>query len=114
MKNFMGKDGFYWWMGKVETRVDPLGLGRCQVRIFGWHTENKNELPTVDLPWALPLLPVNNSKSFSTPKVDDWVVGFFTDGGNGQAPIMMGVLPGVISEDATQQEEVPNNGQGLY
>ena len=39
MNNFIGKDGFNWWVGVVENRMDPLKLGRCQVRIFGYHTE---------------------------------------------------------------------------
>jgi hypothetical protein len=99
MHNFLGKDGFVWWMGKIENRIDPLGLGRCQVRIFGWHVENKEELPTEDLPWALPLLPTNNSKSFASPRVGDWIVGFFTDGLSGQAPVMMGVLPGMQQDE---------------
>ena len=37
MENFLGKDGFVWWKGVIENRDDPLHLGRCQVRIFGWH-----------------------------------------------------------------------------
>ena len=57
MNNFIGKDGFNWWVGVVENRMDPLQLGRCQVRIFGHHTENKQLLPTSDLPWCLPQLP---------------------------------------------------------
>lgn len=95
MKNFLGKDGFTWWVGIVETRVDPLGLGRCQCRIFGWHSTNVSELPTDELPWATPMYPINNSKSFSAPSIGDWVVGFFMDGESAQAPIMMGVLPGI-------------------
>lgn len=95
MKNFLGKDGFVWFVGEVETRVDPLAIGRCQVRIFGWHSENRAELPTVDLPWALPMYPINDSKSFSAPKTGDWIVGFFMDGTDGQVPVMMGVLPAV-------------------
>lgn len=98
MNNFIGKDGFIWWVGTVENRVDPLGLGRCQVRIFGWHDSGTSDLdlkiPVDDLPWAMPLLPLNNSKSFSAPRVGDWVVGFFFDGQAGQFPVMMGVLPG--------------------
>ena len=54
MNNFIGKDGFYWWMGVVESRDDPANLGRCQVRIFGHHSDNMNEIPTDDLAWALP------------------------------------------------------------
>lgn len=95
MENFLGKDGFTWFMAVVENRVDPLGLGRCQIRIFGWHTDNKQELPMKDLPWAQPMYPINNSKNFSAPSVGDWIVGFFSDGLSGQAPIMMGVLPGI-------------------
>ena len=95
MENFIGKDGFIWWVGVVEQRSDPLGLGRCKVRIFGWHTDNTSHLATEDLPWAQPMHPINNSKSFSSPKIGDWIVGFFMDGMSGQAPIMMGVLPGL-------------------
>lgn len=98
MENFLGKDGFIWWVGVIENRADPLGLGRCKVRIFGWHNTNIAELPTKDLPWAQPMYPINNSKSFSAPKLGDWVVGFFFDGMNGQSPVMMGVLPGMQKE----------------
>ena len=38
-ENFIGKDGFIWWLGVVERRDDPLKLGRHKVRIFGWHTD---------------------------------------------------------------------------
>lgn len=99
MHNFIGKDGFIWWMGIVEDRADPLALGRCRVRIFGWHSDNEVELSTDDLPWAMPMYPVNNSKSFSAPRLGDWVVGFFMDGMSAQSPVMMGVLPGIQSEE---------------
>jgi hypothetical protein len=99
MENFIGKDGFVWFMAEIENRADPLGLGRCQIRIFGWHTDNKQELSTEDLPWAQPMYPINNSKSFSAPMIGDWIVGFFSDGMSGQAPIMMGVLPGIKQQE---------------
>ena len=93
--NFLGLDKFVWWVGTVEGRADPMAIGRCQVRIFGWHTQNESELPDEDLPWAHPMYPLNNSKSFSAPRVGEWVVGFFMDVASAQAPIMMGVLPGI-------------------
>ena len=93
--NFIGLSGCIWWVGIIEARVDPLGIGRCKVRIFGWHTDNESLLPTEDLPWAHPMVPLNNSKSFSSPRIGEWVVGFFMDGESGQAPVMMGVLPGI-------------------
>jgi|APGre2960657404_1045060.scaffolds.fasta_scaffold00380_4 hypothetical protein len=102
MQNFLGTDGFIWWMGTVENRMDPLGLGRCQVRIFGWHTDGTNSpemtIPIEDLPWAVPILPLNARNTFSVPELQDWVVGFFMDGSSGQFPIMMGVLPAYAAE----------------
>jgi hypothetical protein len=93
--DFAGKNGFIWWVGSVENRVDPLGIGRCQVRIFGWHTSKKNILPTEDLPWAHPVYPLNAPDDFGTPMLNDWVLGFFMDGESAQMPIMLGVIPGL-------------------
>jgi hypothetical protein len=97
MNNFIGKDGFNWWYGVVEDVNDPAKLGRAKVRIFGHHTDNLVELPTKDLPWASAVNPVNNSKSFSAPRLGDYVMGFFADGASSQAPVMMGVFPGLES-----------------
>ena len=94
---FLGKNGFIWWVGVVEDNKDPLKVYRCRVRIFGWHAEDKNLIPTDDLPWAQASLPVNNSLSFSVPQIGEWVHGHFLDGESGQFPIYTGVLPGVIS-----------------
>ena len=49
MKNFMGKDGFQWFVGVVEDRQDPKHLGRVRVRCLGYHTEDLIKLPTIDL-----------------------------------------------------------------
>ena len=105
-KNFIGMEGFIWFMGIVENRDDPLKLGRVQARIFGWHTDNKTNIPTVDLPWAQPLFPPNGSTTTSTPKEGDMVVGFFTDGESGQFPVFLGVLPGI-------PEVTPPQGSGF-
>lgn len=95
MHNFLGKDGFNWWMGVVESRDDPLNLGRCQVRIFGHHTDNKKLIPTEDLAWALPGFSPNSGWISSTPIVGDYVFGFFSDGLSSQAPVMLAVFPGI-------------------
>lgn len=90
-----GRNGFVWWVGVVESRNDPLKLGRCQVRIGGgWHSDNKMKLPTADLPWAMPSLPVNNINPYA-PKEGDMVFGFFLDGANAKEPVMIGVMPGI-------------------
>lgn len=96
-EEYAGLNGFVWWIGVVEDRNDPLKLGRCRVRIFGWHPNSLSDCPTEALPWAQGLMPLNNSNTY-TPKESDMVVGFFMDGTNGQNPVMMGVLPGIPLE----------------
>ena len=92
IKNFAGKDGFVWWMGIVEDRKDPLKLGRCKVRCVGWHSDNKMQLPTKALPWAMSVYPVNNQNSYA-PKEGEMVFGFFVDGEQGQHPVILGSFP---------------------
>ena len=36
--NFVGKDGFWWWVGEVEDNEDPMELGRVKVRCLGYYT----------------------------------------------------------------------------
>ena len=94
--NFMGLDGFAWWFGVVENRKDPLLLGRCQVRIHGWHTENLMQIPTQDLPWAHPIMPLStNTSTVSSAKEGDMVFGFFMDSDDAQFPVMLGIVPGI-------------------
>jgi len=88
-----------WFVGAVEDRDDPEELGRIRVRCFGIHTEDKNIIPTKDLPWATVMLPVNSAGTGSVGQSATgivqgaWVVGFFTDGKEMQQPLIMGVLP---------------------
>ena len=89
---FMGMNGFYWWMGVVENRLDPLNLKRVQVRIFGHHTDNKIHIPTEDLPWAQPIIPSDANKP---PVEGEWLFGFFIDGVSAQMPYYMGIIPGI-------------------
>ncbi len=104
-KNFMGLDSFIWWFGIPENRQDPLGLGRVQVRIYGWHTDSLVDLPTENLPWASMVHAVNN-RSFDTPREDDLVFGFFSDGRNAQFPVIIGIVPGYFTQK-------PNIGLGF-
>ena len=93
--NFLGLDRFIWWVGVIEDRGDPLKMGRCRVRIFGWHDKNLDAVPSVDLPWAYPLLPVTQSQGVPNYKEGDWVMGFFLYARIGQQPVIVGVLPGI-------------------
>ena len=82
---FMGLDGFIWFTGVVEDRNDPSQLGRVKVRCLGFHTEDKNKIPTDSLPWAHVMHPVTDPSMQgmgTTPSFlveGTWVVGFFTD-----------------------------------
>ena len=101
MKNFMGKDGFQWFIGVVEDRMDPKKLGRLRVRCLGYHTEDLGKLPTSDLPWAHPMNPITSATVSGVGQSPlgcvegSWVVGFFTDGAAAQMPCIIGTLPGV-------------------
>lgn len=92
--DYMGKNGFFWWVGVVEDRNDPLKKGRARVRVFGVHTPDTDVLPTEDLPWAIPIAPLNNPNGVMSPIESTWVLGFFLDGELAQQPIMLGALPG--------------------
>lgn len=97
---FQGKNGYVWWFGLVESNDDDENLGRCRVRIYGWHNENKDVLPDEALPWAYPITPITNSavggvgESPVGPMPGTRVFGFFADGEAGEVPIMTGTVPG--------------------
>ena len=121
MSEFMGKNGFQWFVGVVEDRQDPKTLGRLRVRCLGYHTEDLIKLPTSDLPWAHVMNPITSAtvsglgQSPLGAVEGTWVVGFFQDGGDAQQPIVIGTLPGVPSTLPTKgnnkgfQDEVHAN-----
>ena len=103
-----GKDGFIWWHGVVEDRKDPLMIGRCRVRILGWHTADKAELPTSNLPWAYPIMPITSASQTNVgeapvgPVEGTWVMGYYRDGELAQEPVMMGTMHGIPADHAKQ------------
>ena len=100
-KHFMGADGFVWFTGVVEDRNDPASLGRVRVRCLGFHTDDLNDIPTKDLPWAHVMHSVSNPSMQGlghTPSFlveGTWVVGFFLDAIEKQQPMIIGSLPGI-------------------
>jgi hypothetical protein len=121
MNNIYGGTNFTWWVGVVEDRKDPEKLGRCKVRIFGYHTDNIELLPREDLPWAIPMQPITSAGTSGVgstplgPVEGSWVFGWFLDNEENQQPIMMGTLAGrneknpIADKKATQNQLAVNN-----
>ena len=105
---------FVWWKGKVEDLTDPLKMGRVKVRILGYHSDDTAQIPTSDLPFAYPAMPINSRPSDSPigPAVGTWVMGFFADGKNAQQPIMTHVIDAgyKTADDPTPPENAPSWG----
>ncbi len=110
--NFVGKDGFIWWIGQIpnqeswQTQIDE-GEGswgiRYKVRIMGYHPYD-NSLPDEDLPWAQVLCPPGTQGSGGHMESirlhqGDTVVGFFLDGQSAQIPIILGVFANTIQKE---------------
>ena len=83
-----------WFVGVVEDRQDATNDGRVKVRAFGIHTEDKQAMPTADLPWAI-VLDGSYGGIYKIPEVGDWCFGFFMDGDDAQHPMVMGRIPGI-------------------
>ena len=112
---------FTWWTGVVEDRVDPLKLGRCRVRILGYHSDKKDNdhIPTNTLPWATPSQPITSGAmngigtTPTGPVEGTWVFGFFRDGKNAQDPVMIGTFGG-IPEAGPDPTLGFNDPKGIY
>lgn len=98
-RNYMGLDGYVWWIGVVENRKDPLNLGRVQVRVQGIHTQDLQQVPSADLPWAVMYLPPNAPHGpIKPPREGQIVGGFYLDTDHCQHPVITGIYPGIPEE----------------
>lgn len=104
MRNFIGRNGFTWFVGVVEDRNDPIELGRVRVRCFGWHTDDKGAIPTDSLPWAVMINSIDSASVSGVGKSPtgivegSWVFGFFMDGDRAQEPAIMGTIASMPSD----------------
>ncbi|NRA11923.1 MAG: hypothetical protein HRT57_08210, partial [Crocinitomicaceae bacterium] len=84
---------FHWWEGVVEDNLDPAGAGRCKVRVIAHNTPLKEDLATIELPWAYPVMPLNNPHGkIVALKPGTHVTGFYRDGSSGQDLVMLGTI----------------------
>jgi len=108
-----------YFIGIVEDVDDPIQANRIKVRAFGYHNENKDILPTKDLPWAMVVIPatqsgIPDSHEGGDEKFDgittslgimvgNYVCGFFQDPDQ-QIPIILGSVPGFTNVQDEDQE----------
>ena len=118
--NFMGRDGFRWWVGQIPPEGEDYDLqqngggwgNRIKVRILGYHPYSIVELPNKDLPWATILMGTTDGSGAQNRATSvsiapgDTVFGFFLDGDNGQVPVIMGVF-GRTSQVPTSEFQAP-------
>ncbi len=101
--NFIGRDGFRWWIGQIppieaqKSQANGGGWGnRVKVRILGYHPYSSVELSNDELPWAQVLIPSTSGSGAANYAVNpklrpgDTVLGFFLDGDNAQIPVIIG------------------------
>ena len=90
-------DNNRWFFGNVISIDDPLALGRVKVRIFGIHSENVEDIPEADLPWAQVVIPITEGGQSGLGtnigiKEHAQVYGIFLDGVNSQLPLVIGSI----------------------
>jgi len=105
--NFVGRDGFRWWIGQIAPedcqgdQINQSGSSwgnRIKVRIMGYHPQDLTELKNDDLPWAQVLLPTTagsgGADRFRSIRLSpgDSVFGFFLDGDDAQLPVIVGLF----------------------
>lgn len=106
-------DSFRWFIGVVVSNLDPLELGRVQVRIFGTHSRDQLSIPNVKLPWATvasPTISGGTSGIGPMPQLlpGAQVVGFFMDGKGSQLPLVLGSIPHIHIPSEQQLERMQN------
>ena len=124
--NFLGKDGFNWWIGQIappeswrkvnayQAQKQSYQHNRVKVRIIGYHPFDCQgiELPDEDLPWADVMIPTHSGSGQSELGENviltggETCIGFFLDGDDAQQPVIMGLLPkyNKVEDEISDQE----------
>lgn len=91
-------DNVRWFVGVATNNLDPLQLGRVQVRIFGIHSRDYIAIPNHALPWATVLQGTHSGGTSGIGMIPQilpgaQVFGMFLDGKESQLPCIIGVMP---------------------
>lgn len=116
--NFVGKDGFHWWIGQVEkTDAKTKNSNRYKVRIVGHHLAPCEAQDTEDLPWAQCIAPTTSAFNSGSPittnlEPGSWVLGFFMDAEMSQQPFILGSIGAVNNSLTSDQLPLQSFSQG--
>lgn len=122
---WFGAQGTRLWIGQVEgdgitdiggnKLIDKQESNRVKVRIMGYHTRSRKELPPQKLPWATVMIPTTESVSRDSAgsvhglENGMWVLGMFMDGESAQQPLVMGSI-GIVDAGQTYQDRITDLG----
>jgi len=110
--NFVGKDGFRWWVGQVEKKDDNVkNSNRYKVRIVGHHLADCEGQSTDALPWANTVAPTTSPFSASSGVTTglahgDWVIGFYMDSDMAQQPYILGSIGAIRNARSEDSPEI--------
>lgn len=97
--------------GVVENNVDPLAMSRVRVRILGFHSDKKADVPTLSLPLCEVVQGTAGTGAGAVIKVGTWVWLFFEDG-DWTRPVVFGTMIGNLASPPTDGF-VPDNAAPL-
>ena len=125
--NFVGKDGFIWWIGRVadpavwknsSTDTKKGWAYRCKVRIIGYHPFDEAVMSEAELPWAHVMVDPNSGAGGacigekSKMLGGETVFGFFLDGEEAQQPVIFGALARNINPELGPQNSSSSIQEG--
>jgi hypothetical protein len=116
-------DDVRWFIGTVIDNSPPYGLeGRIKIRIHGIHSDDVNQIPQRDLPWAQVMTPTDTYgvSGFGTAAQilpGALVFGIFLDGVTSQLPMVMGSMPRIefpTTVQANNRQDPASNPFAYY
>lgn len=102
------------YLGKIVDNVDPEYKGRCKILVYGvFGTTKLDSIPTTDLPWAYPSIPLSFGQKgggqISIPKVGQIVSVTFPTGS-----VYHPVYQTIEEVDPALVEEMKQDYQGFH
>ena len=102
------------YMGIIENNKSPKKDGKVQVRVFGVHSENNNDVQSEHLPWAeiiqSNLFGFNSGIGISSIPIQGTMVYLFFKGDDFNQPVIIGSVSGKITQKTL---DIKNSNDGF-